>query len=133
MFFITNTDAVINLNNCELSYGSNTLISCKGTSEWGKSGSNGGNVTLNAENQVLEGNVEIDNISTLTMNLSSCSYSGTINADNTAKNIALKLDMNSTITLTGDSYVTSLDDGDSSYSNINFNGYKLYVNGVAIN
>ncbi len=67
------------------------------------------------------------------MNLSSCSYSGTINADNTAKNIALKLDMNSTITLTSDSYVTSLDDGDSRYSNINFNGYKLYVNGVAIN
>ena len=67
------------------------------------------------------------------MNLSSCSYSGTINADNIAKNIALKLDMNSTITLTGDSYVTSLDDGDSRYSNINFNGYKLYVNGVAIN
>ena len=133
MFFITNTDAVINLDNCKLSYGSNTLISCKGTSEWGKSGSNGGNVTLNAENQVLDGNIEIDNISTLTMNLSSSSYSGTINADNTAKNIALKLDTNSTITLTGDSYVASLDDSDSSYDNINFNGYKLYVNGIAIN
>lgn len=133
MFFITNTDAIINLNNCKLSYGSNVLISSKGTSEWGKSGSNGGNVTLNAENQTLEGNIEIDNISTLTMNLSSSFYSGTINADNTAKSIELKLDTNSSITLTGDSYVTSLDDSDSSYSNINFNGYKLYVNGVAIN
>ena len=133
MFFITNTDAIINLNNCKLSYGSNILISSKGTSEWGKSGSNGGNVTLNAENQTLEGNIEIDNISALTMNLSSSSYSGTINADNTAKSIALKLDTNSRITLTGNSYVTSLDDSDSSYNNINFNGYKLYVNGVAIN
>ena len=133
MFFITNTDAIINLNNCKLSYGSNVLISSKGTSEWGKSGSNGGNVTLNAENQTLEGNIEIDNISTLTINLSSIFYSGTINADNTAKSIELKLDTNSSITLTGDSYVTSLDDSDSSYSNINFNGYKLYVNGVAIN
>ncbi len=133
MFFITNTDAIINLNNCKLSYGSNVLISSKGTSEWGKSGSNGGNVTLNAENQTLEGNIEIDNISTLTMNLSSSFYSGTINADNTAKSIELKLDNDSSITLTGDSYVTSLDDSDSSYSNINFNGYKLYVNGVAIN
>ena len=133
MFFITNTDAIINLNNCKLSYGSNVLISSKGTSEWGKSGSNGGNVTLNAENQTLEGNIEIDNISTLTMNLSSSFYSGTINADNTAKSIELKLDTNSSITLTGDSYVTSLEDENSSYSNINFNGYKLYVNGVAIN
>lgn len=43
------------------------------------------------------------------------------------------LDSNSSITLTGDSYITSLDDSDSSYSNINFNGYKLYVNGVSIN
>lgn len=133
MFFVTNTDAVINLNNCKLSYGSNILISSKGTSEWGKSGSNGGNVTLNAENQTLEGDIEIDNISTLTMNLSSSSYSGTINADNSAKSIALKLDTNSSITLTGDSYVTLLEDSDSSYSNINFNGYKLYVDGEAIN
>ena len=133
MFFITNTDAIINLNNCKLSYGSNVLISSKGTSEWGKSGSNGGNVTLNAENQTLEGNIEIDNISTLAMNLSNSSYTGTINAENTAKEITLKLDSNSSITLTGDSYITSLEDDDTTYSNINFNGYKLYVNGTAIN
>lgn len=41
MFFVTNTDAVINLTNTKLSYGSNTLLSVKGTSEWGQSGSNG--------------------------------------------------------------------------------------------
>ena len=133
MFFITNTDAVINLNNCTLSYGSNILIKAQGTSEWGNSGSNGGNVTLNAEDQTLEGNIEIDKISTLKMNLTNSSYTGTINADNTASEISLKLDSNSKITLTGDSYVTSLEDSDSSYSNIDFNGYKLYVNGVAIN
>ena len=39
----------------------------------------------------------------------------------------------SKIKLTGDSYVTSLNDEDSSYSNIDFSGYKLYVNGKAIN
>ena len=134
MFFITNTEAIINLTNTKLSYGSNLLISNKGTSEWGNSGSNGGNLTLNATNQELTGNVEVDNISTLTMNLNeSSSYTGTINSANTAKSITLKLDSSSKITLTGDSYVTSLEDSDSSYSNINFNGYKLYVNGTAIN
>lgn len=133
MFFITNTDAIINLTNCKLAYGSNTLISSKGTSEWGKTGSNGGNVILNADNQTLEGNIEIDNISTLKMNLTNSQYKGTINADNTAKEITLKLDSNSKITLTGDSYITALEDSDSSYSNIDFNGYKLYVNGTAIN
>lgn len=134
MFFITNTDAVINLTNTKLSYGSNILVSAKGTSEWGKSGSNGGNLTLNAKNQILEGNIEVDNISTLTMSLSENSnYIGTINSAKTAKSITLKLDSSSKITLTGDSYVTSLEDTDTTYSNINFNGYKLYVNGTAIN
>ena len=130
MFFITNTNAVINLTNCKLNYGSNILISSKGTSEWGNSGSNGGNVVFNASKQALNGNIEIDNISTLNLNLtSSSSYTGTINSANTAKQIDLKLDANSTITLTGDSYITSLEDADKSYSNINLNGYKLYVNG----
>ena len=134
MFFVTNTDAIVNLTNTKLSFGSNILVSCKGTSEWGKSGSNGGNLTLNATNQTLTGDIEIDNISTLAMNLTASSiYEGTINADNSAKSISLKLDSSSKITLTGDSYVSSLDDADSSYININFNGYKLYVNGSAIN
>ena len=133
MFFITNTNAVINLNNTKLSYGSGVLISAKSTSEWGNEGSNGGNVTLNAESQSLSGNVEADSISTVTMNLTSSSFEGTINADNSAKEVTLKLDKNSKIKLTGDSYVTSLDDADSTYSNIDFNGFTLYVNGKAIN
>lgn len=133
-FFVTNTKAVINLENNTLKYGSGTLLSAKGTSEWGKSGNNGGEVTLNATNQKLTGNVEADNISTVTINLSNnSSLEGTINGDNTAKSVDLKLDNSSTLTLTGDTYVTSLEDSDSSYSNINFNGHKLYVNGTAIN
>lgn len=134
MFFVTNTDAVINLTNTKLSYGSNTLLSVKGTSEWGQSGSNGGTVKLNASKQTLTGNITLDKLSTLTMKLSNSStYTGTINAKNSAKKISLTLDSSSKIKLTGDSYVTSLNDEDSSYSNIDFNGYKLYVNGKAIN
>ena len=132
MFFITNTDAVINLKNTKLSYGSGVLISAKATSEWGNEGSNGGNVTLNAENQTLTGNVEADSISSVTMNLTSSSFEGTINGDKSAKSVTLKLDKNSKIKLTGDSYVTSLDDADSTYSNIDFNGHTLYVNGKAL-
>ncbi len=133
LFFITNTDAVINLKNTKLVYGSGTLISAKATSEWGNSGSNGGNVTLNAESQTLTGNIEVDSISTAEINLTSSTYEGTINGDNTAKEITLTLDKSSKIKLTGDSYVTTLNDADTSYSNIAFNGYTLYVNGKAIN
>ena len=52
-------------------------------------------------------NIVIDKISKLIMNLSKkSSYTGTINGDNTAKNIELVLDKTSKIKLTGDSYVT---------------------------
>ena len=85
MFFITNTDAIINLENTKLNFGSNLLVSIKGTDEWGTSGKNGGNLTLNATKQTLSGNIEVDNISTLTLNLNSSTYKGSINTDNTAK------------------------------------------------
>ena len=133
MFFVTNTSAIINLENTNLIFGSNILLNIGKTSEWGNNGSNGGVVTLNAKNQKLAGNILVDSISTLTLNLEDSTYEGAINSENTAKSISVSLDRDSTITLTADSYITSLNDSDSSYSNINFNGYKLYVNGKAIN
>ena len=75
----------------------------------------------------------LDNISTLELSLKNGSiYQGTINGDNTAKTIDITLDSNSTLTLTGDSYITSLNNEVSDNSNINLNGYTLYVNGTAI-
>ena len=133
MFFVTNTSAIINLENTNLIFGSNILLNIGKTSEWGNNGSNGGVVTLNAKNQKLAGNILVDSISTLTLNLEDSTYEGAINSGNKAKSISVSLDRDSTITLTADSYITSLNDSDSSYSNINFNGYKLYVNGKAIN
>ena len=90
--------------------------------------------SINAKNQSLVGNIECDNISTVTINLTEgSSLKSTINSDKTAKSIVLKLDSSSKLKLTGDCYVTSLDDADTSYSNIDFNGFTLYVNGSAIN
>ncbi|MBR1731663.1 MAG: hypothetical protein IJ725_04450, partial [Ruminococcus sp.] len=57
----------------------------------------------------------------------------TTKGGNTAKSVTLTLDKNSKITLAGDSYVTELNNADSENSNIDFNGYTLYVNGKAIN
>ena len=85
-------------------------------------------------NQEADGDMVIDSISTLTMNLKEKSlFNGKINSENSAKSIKLVLDKKSKIKLTGDSYISSLEDEDSSYDNIDFNGYKLYVNGTAIN
>ncbi|MDD6244899.1 MAG: hypothetical protein PUB03_04490 [bacterium] len=134
-FYITNTSATINLSNNTITNNDKTgnFLRSKKDS-WGNDGSNGGDTTLNMTNQSAIGNIVIDEISTLKMNLKDSSYyEGTINGDNSAKSIKLVLDKTSKIKLTGDSYVTSLEDSDTDYSNIDFNGYKLYVNGKAIN
>ncbi len=133
-FYVTNTTAIINLtNNTIVNNDSDGNLLRAQADSWGNSGSNGGEVILNATNQELLGNIVIDDISTLEMTLESGSYfEGIINGDNTAESIELVLDESSSIKLTGDSYVTSLVDSDSSYSNIDLNGYTLYVNGVAL-
>lgn len=61
--------------------------------------------------------------------MTSSTFTGYINKDNTAKNIVLNVDEDSIINLTSDSYVSTLNNN----GKINYNGYKLYVNGVAIN
>lgn len=134
-FYITNTSAVISLeNNTIVNSDSNGFFLRAKADSWGNSGSNGGDVTLTMSNQKASGDIYIDSISTLDMSLSDGSYyEGTINGENSAKSVSLKLDKTSKIKLTGDTYLTSLDDEDSSYSNIDFNGYKLYVNSKQIN
>ncbi len=134
-FYVTNTSAEINLENNKIVNNdkSGNFLRIQKDS-WGNSGSNGGDVALNMTKQSVKGNIEVDEISSLIMNLKTNSYyEGTINGSNSAKSIKLSLDKSSKIKLTADSYVSSLTDEDESYSNIDFNGYKLYVNGKAIN
>ena len=133
--YVTNTTATINLeNNTIKNTDSEGNFLRAQADSWGNSGSNGGDVTLVMTKQKATGNIVIDSISTLDITMKSGSYyEGTINGDNSARSIKLTLDKKSKIKLTGDSYVTSLDDADTDYSNIDFNGYTLYVNGEAIN
>ena len=86
------------------------------------------------KNQKATGDIVIDEVSTLNMTMKNGSYyEGAINTTNKAKNIKLTLDKSSKIKLTKDTYITSLENADKTNSNIDFNGYKLYVNGKAIN
>ena len=135
VIYVTNTTATIYLKNNKFITNDQTgyFLRIKADS-WGNSGSNGGNVTLTADSQEMCGNVAVDSISTLSFTLKNgSSFEGAINAENSAKQITLALDASSKLKLTGDCYVTSLSNADSSNSNIDFNGYKLYVNGTAIN
>jgi len=133
-FFITNTTAVITLENNSIVNNDSTGAFLRAQAgKWGSSGSNGGIVTLTAAKQGIIGDIVLDNISTLSMSLSSGSYyKGTINGANTAKSISVTLDADSVVVLSGDSYITELKNADSTNSNIYSNGYKLFVNGTEV-
>ena len=132
MFFITNTDAVINLENTKLNYGSNQLVTVSGNDgEWGSQGSNGGNLTFNATNQTLNGNISVDNISTASFILKSSTLTSTINSENNAKEVNLSLDSSSKWVVTGDSYVTTLTLENNDLSLIEDNGHTIYYDASA--
>lgn len=132
MFFITNTDAVINLENTKLNYGSNQLVTVSGNDgEWGSQGSNGGNLTFNATNQTLNGNISVDNISTASFVLKDSTLTSTINSENKAKEVNLSLDSSSKWVVTGDSYITTLTLENNDLSLIEDNGHTIYYDASA--
>ena len=133
-FYVTNTTATINLENNKIINNDSTgnFLRIQKDS-WGNSGSNGGTVTLNLTNQEVNGNIVVDSISKLTMKLSNDSnFKGSINNSKEGE-VSISLDKSSSITLTGDTYIKSLTNEDSTNSNINLNNYKLYVNGKEFN
>lgn len=132
MFFITNTDAVVNLENTKLNYGSNQLVTVSGNDgEWGSQGSNGGTLTFNATNQTLNGNISVDNISTASFVLKSSTLTSTINSENNAKEVNISLDSSSKWIVTGDSYVTTLTLENNDLSLIEDNGHTIYYDASA--
>ena len=139
VFHVTNTTAVINLDNVKIvnEDSENILLSVCADGWNGDTNT----ATLNATNQTLEGTILVGSDSELTLNLTDgSSFTGTTSGNITnAKGetvstevgtVAVSIDKNSTWTLTADTYITSFD-GDISC--VDTNGYTLYVNGEAIN
>lgn len=133
--YVTNTKAIITLENNRLINNDETGAFLRAQSDsLGNTNNNGGIVELTLNNQEIKGNIIIEKISTLDMELKNHSiFLEAINQENTAKNITLTISKDSKITLTADSYINTLNDEDQTFSKINFNGYKLYVNNKAIN
>ncbi len=95
---------------------------------WGSEGSNGGQVSLYASQQTIDGDMIVDDVSHLNLYLSdSSTFNGAINSDGAAGDVYVEITDGSKWVLSGDSYITSLTcDADS----IDLNGHKLYINGV---
>ena len=123
MFFITNTDAVIKLKQCIFTFSSNIFLTSSGTTgtSWGTYGSNGGVVSLNLENQEIQGNFVVYVSSGLTINLINSKITGIINGENTAEKLSINLDSDSSITLRCNSFFISIiiakDDGSNLINN----------------
>ena len=122
MFHVTNTACVIDLENTELSFGSGVFLEVSSQNQWGTTGSNGGAAELNTNNEKIEGNIIVDDISSLVWNLKNTEFNGAINSTG---NTTVNVDSGSTWTLTGDSSVSSL----TVSGTINYGNYKLTVNG----
>ncbi|MBR4483576.1 MAG: hypothetical protein IKO97_00100 [Erysipelotrichaceae bacterium] len=129
IFFVNNTVAEISLENVTITnQDANGVFLRAAAAGWGTEGSNGGHVTMNLKNQMLEGDMIVDEVSTLNLYLSdSSSYTGAINQENSDGQIYVEVEEGSKWTLTADSYITSLT---CSADSIDLNGHKLYVNGV---
>lgn len=127
--YVNNTTAEVDLSNNAISMPStSTLVKAAADSRWGKTGENGGHLTLRTSNQELSGNIMADSISTIALDMiNGSSLVGAVNTDNTAKEVTVKLSKDSNWILTGDSYVKSLSNEDTTGSNIQLNGYKLVV------
>lgn len=134
MIYVTNTQAEAVFENTELVFTSGVLANVAGneTNNWGTPGSNGGQFTLTGINQIFEGDVTCDEISTFALSLTQGStFAGAVNTGNTAQEVAISLDADSTWTLTGDSYVTVLTNADETCANIVSGGYNLYYDADA--
>jgi hypothetical protein len=132
LFYVTNTNAEVTLTGVNTTAASGVLVRVS-DGRWGTAGSNGGKLTFTADQQTLDGDIEVNNISTLTVTLQNGStLSGTINSADTGKEVKLNLDATSSWNVTADSYLTCLTDtggiSGTSITNIHGNGFTVYYN-----
>ena len=130
-FYITNTNAKVNIANSTISYPSGTLIKASGNNDergWGVRGANGGNLDFKASNMSLSGDIIVDEISSAKLSFADgVIFTGAINSEN-AGTVSLTLSKNAQIRLTADSYIDIIADADKKFKNIASNGYNIYYN-----
>ena len=130
VLFVNNTVTSIALNDVDIvNEDAAGLFLRAAAAGWGNEGSNGGQVNLKATDQVINGDIVVDDVSKLNLYLTgSSSFTGAINAGGAAGEVYVELADGATWTLTGDSYITGLT---CAANSIDLNGHTLYVNGVA--
>lgn len=91
-------------------------------------GNTNSQVRLQANQQAINGDILADRGSKLDIKLSQNStFTGAINPNNSAKQASLSLSKDSVWNVTGDSYLTELNNDDSTNSNIHTNGHTVKI------
>ncbi|MBP3893275.1 MAG: hypothetical protein J6D34_04455 [Atopobiaceae bacterium] len=126
IFFVNNTVTTINLAKAAITNEDESGVFLRAAAAgWGSEGSNGGHVTLNASGQEINGDMLVDEVSSLNLYLKDGStFTGSINTDGTEGEVYVELAEGSTWTLTSDAHITSLT---CDANAINLNGHTLYV------
>lgn len=129
IFFVNNTATEISLSGVEITNEDADGVFLRAEAAgWGNEGSNGGKVNMNASGQVINGDMVVDDISTLNLYLKDKSaFTGSINSSGQSGDVYVEIEDGSTWTLTADSYVSGLTVSEGSA--IDLNGHKLYVDG----
>ena len=126
-FDIVNAKVEINLENNEISNTQGIFLKAY-DSNYGFGTNN--EIKLNLSKQLVKGDISINEDSKLDFKLENESeYIGCINPNSLGKEVNIIITKDSKITLTGNIYVNSLTNGDFDNTNINLNGYKLYIKG----
>lgn len=129
MFYCTNTSAVINLKQADLNLSEIGKLLIVSAGRWGKDGKNGGQCTLNAEQQTLEGSISVDKLSSLEIRMTGSVLTGSINSDGEGGDVDIDMDADSKWTLTGDSHIRSFS---GKLENVEANGHHLVVDGTQV-
>lgn len=130
MFYCTNTRTKLTLENNELISHTGSLLKAEANQRWGQQGKNGAQVTLETKNQVIEGTISVDNISSanITFGTGTC-FTGAINTENQSKQVNLTLVKGFKWVMTADTYIQKLTvvgmTVDEAIKTIQDNGHKL--------
>ena len=133
LFYVTNTKAEIDLTGVDLHPANGVLLRVSGNDGrrgWGTAGSNGGSVTMTAKDQVLTGEILVDEISSLDLTLSGDTvWTGTVNPSGEGGQVRLTLEAGASWSLTGDAELSAFS-GD--LSAVETNGFTLRIGGEIV-
>ena len=121
LFYVDHTPCEIFLKNVKITGGNGRILSVVDSPD----SAFGGDCTLTMERQTLEGNIIVEEASTLTLNLTSRSrLVGAINPDGEGGDVHVSLSNDSRWALTGNTYITTFT---GNRKHVVRNGYTLHI------